>query len=124
MKRATPGPGQLGLFDRPPPPDPVKRRVREKAKRDGVLDVFAATRAALIRRATEIALKLATDTGTVTSVQVFDVMRSEGLGPMLDEVDPRWIGAVFREGNGWRRKTYISDGSHGRPVSVWERKGT
>jgi len=121
MTERKPGPGQLGLFGHPAPPDPVERRKVEHKKRDEVLDALGQTRAALIRKAGEIALRIAHRKGNVTSVEVFDELKREGLGPMLTLYDPRWIGAVFRSGNGWRKQGYSTDGSHGRPVSVWER---
>lgn len=91
----------------------------EATKRDQALDALAEHRAELIRRATAIAIELEKIHGSVTSVMVFGRMRELGID-VDDSVDPRWMGVVFRRG--WRRVGIRNDGSHKRPVAVWERK--
>jgi hypothetical protein len=57
--------------------------------------------------------------GRVTSTEVLEVMR-EHHPELLEDVDPRFMGCVFRRG--WRRIGYEDSGSHRRPVSIWVRK--
>ncbi len=101
-------------------PQPGSRRQREFQKRDKVLDYTQKIRVMLIERATAAAEFLDRTQGSVTSVQVFAKMRADGFGDRLDEVDPRFIGAVFRRG--WHRIGYKPDGSHGRPVAQWTQR--
>lgn len=90
----------------------------ERRKRDAALDLLDKRRAELIARAHQIATYFCRENGTVTSPQVIAELKKEG-APGLDEVDPRFMGAVFRAGRGWRRIGYRAAGSHARPVSVW-----
>lgn len=102
-------------------PPPGARKRREHAKRDRVLDALQQTRADLIAAADTVARRLCAQNGQVTSTEVFDELRVQGHGPKLDQVDPRFMGAVFRKGNGWNRIGFEPIGSHGRPVAVWTR---
>lgn len=92
----------------------------EKRGRDAALDALEDRRADLITTATDIAMAHAIKHGNVTSVDVFDELRKRNTD--LGGVDPRWMGAVFREGKGWRRVGWAQLGSHGRAVAVWELK--
>jgi hypothetical protein len=58
----------------------------------------------------------------VTSVEVFAEMRAQGYDTALDMVDPRWMGAVFRE-DIWTRSGFETTGSHRRPVAIWKLTG-
>lgn len=91
----------------------------EEVKRDAALDTLELSRAELIADAKVHAVRIATETGTVTSTQVLASMRASGHGDDLDRYDRRWMGAVFRRGTGWKRVGWSSTGSHCRPVAVW-----
>lgn len=94
----------------------------ELFERDRVLDCLEDVRAELIDAATVAARIICERRGSVTSVQVFRYLRECGYGRRLDAVDPRWMGAVFRSGKGWKRVGWDQTGSHGRPVAVWVRR--
>lgn len=70
-------------------------------------------------RAFELAKKIATESGTVTGARVLRAMRDESF-PGLDEIDPRFMGQVFK-GKEFEKSGYsVEEGSHGRPVTVWK----
>lgn len=93
------------------------------AERDAVLDRLQETRAELIAVAKETALRLAAEHGETCSVDVLNKMRLDPvLKDKLDEVDPRFMGAVFRAGNGWQRVRMEPKGSHACWISIWRRK--
>lgn len=96
-----------------------KKQKTEIEKRDDVLDALEVTRASLIAIAKATAWNIAKLKGDVTSSDVLSVMRAFNVMG-LNDVDARFMGAVFRRG--WKRKGYRSQGSHGRPVSVWVRR--
>ncbi len=87
--------------------------------RDIELDRLATTRAHLVSSARQIAWKIATLEGRVTSPEVIAAMRTAGYGPQMDRVDPRFMGVVFRAGNRWERLGWENKGSHARPVAIW-----
>lgn len=89
--------------------------LEELEEKEKVLNQLAESRRELISRAKEIALEICEREGTVSSPQVLAVLREEN--PF--DVDPRFMGAVFRKG--WLRVGWTTAGSHGRPVSVWKR---
>jgi hypothetical protein len=99
------------------------RRTSEVEKRDRQLTLLALTRPELIKAAKNVALDLVTEHGEVTSPDVVAYLRRLGWGPLLDSVDLRFMGVVFRKG--WRRVGWktgrASPGSHARPVAVWAR---
>ncbi len=88
-------------------------------RRDEALDLLAKYRTELVEAARAFALHLAHEHGRVTSPQVIRAMRDAGWGSRLDQVDARFMGAVFRKG--WERIGYEPGGSHARPVSIWKR---
>lgn len=92
----------------------------EAQKRDEVLDALEVTRAKSIRLARDVAAMLVKHQGVVTSADVHGFLRRNHASAIAG-LDPRFLGAVFRRG--WKRKGYRSQGSHGRPVSVWVRRG-
>lgn len=98
--------GQQSLFD----------MKAERRKRDDTLDLLEERRRNLITRAQEIAIRICRAYGTVTSPEVMLHLKEEDV-PGYGEVDPRFMGAVFRRG--WKRVGYKAIGSHARPVSVW-----
>lgn len=95
------------------------READEAAKRDAALDALAQHRASAVALARGVALGLAEKHGRVTSVEVLRELRTLGHGAILDQIDARFVGVVFREG--WERIGYEPTGSHKRPVSVWRR---
>lgn len=94
----------------------------ELEARDHALDTTINSRATLIAVAKAYALGIANANGSVTSVEVVALMRHNGWGPELDAHDRRWLGNVFRSGEGWRRMGWRNGGSHGRPIAVWARR--
>ncbi len=78
-----------------------------------------------VARARVIAQKIALDTGTVTGARVLKSLRDENF-PDLDQIDPRFMGQVFKEER-WEKAGTSSEpgshGSHGRPVTVWRLRG-
>ena len=73
----------------------------------------------LVELARITARRIAELRGTVTGPQVLKMLKnSKAEG--IDDVDPRFLGAVFR--NGWIRVGFSPEGSHRRPVSVWRLK--
>lgn len=78
--------------------------------------------AELIEAAHEVAVELSEVNGSVTSPHVLRAMRQTKHAGAVAAADRRFMGAVFRR-PGWRRVGYSSEGSHCRPVSVWQRVG-
>jgi hypothetical protein len=70
----------------------------------------------LIARASGYARTIALMQNSVTSTDVFNKLKEQGID--TSGVDPRFMGAVFRQ-RGWKRVGYSPCGSHGRAVSVW-----
>lgn len=110
----------------PPAPHPPIKLGRKARKRDEVLQAIGldSTRAELIDRATEIAVRICRKDGTVTSVKTIAAMRSD---PTLATIlaacpDTRWLGGVFLKSRGWVRLDYVGEGSKGRPIPRWTRK--
>ncbi len=97
----------------------TRAKKTEIEKRDEVLDALAVKRAYLICVAKAAAISIHARRGEVTSSDVMTSMRAVNV-PGINDVDPRWIGCVFRRG--WKRKGYRAQGSHGRPVSIWVRR--
>ena len=98
-------------------------QLSREEQRDAALSKLAQSRTELVEKSREIAIRLADQKGTVTSTEVFAVLEAELTGELLKtfkEVDPRFMGVVFR--SGWVRVGLTSSGSHARPVSVWKRK--
>jgi hypothetical protein len=91
-----------------------------RREREAVLDTLEATRRYLINIGIGVACDIAKRRGRVTSTEVLHVMRRDPeLVELMDEVDARWVGGVFRRG--WKRIGYETTGSHARPVSIWGR---
>lgn len=109
-------PVQLTLDHPPSPPPPVT----EAQARDASLDALEKWRADAIALARVTATRIDHDLGRVTSTEVEFAMREQGHGPMLDSIDPRWMGAVFRRG--WRRIGQEPTGSHKRMVAIWTKE--
>jgi len=105
--------------DQAPPPVATRRNLHtEGVKRDAALDLLKAARAELISAATKIAHLICATTGRVTSVEVLAEMEKDPrYAQRLKEVDPRWIGAVFR--SGWTQVGQEAKGSHKRKVAIW-----
>lgn len=99
--------------------DESARAQREAEARDAALDRLAESRQTLIALGRGAADAIARERGKVTSTLVFERLREQGHGRLLDGVDPRWIGVVFRAG--WAREGWEPTGSHGRPVAIWRR---
>ena len=98
----------------------IKDPKAEEQGRDRALALLAEYRGALIAIARNLALRIARANGTVTSPQVLEALKAAGYGHLLDEVDPRFMGVVFRRG--WQRVGWLekeSRASHARPVTVW-----
>ncbi len=95
----------------------------ETAARDAALDLLEEHRAPLIEIARAVAQELAIRHGRVTSPDVVQELRARGYGDMIDAVDKRFMGAVFRSGNGWERIGFENLGSHRQPISVWRKRG-
>lgn len=93
--------------------------LNEAEARDTALDNLEAYRGALCEVGRETAVELAQQRGRVTSVEVFAEMRARGYDEAMDNVDPRWMGVVFRESI-WKRRGWEQTGSHRRPVAIWE----
>lgn len=94
----------------------------ERVDRDSALDLLERTRKKIVATARQVAAELVQKHGEVTSPHVLRVMRERGHGDALDAVDARFMGAVFRHGEGWEKDGYRCDGaSHNRPVAAWKR---
>lgn len=93
-------------------------------QRDAVLDRLEQTRAELINVAKQVALQIWRRDGEVSSPQVLaEMKRNSTLASKIASVDKRFMGAVFRKGNGWRRLRFDPAGSHAQPISVWTFRG-
>jgi hypothetical protein len=90
--------------------------------RDRALDLFDQHRSFLVSVAHAIAEEIAREHGRVSSPEVLSTMKARGYEEALQQVDRRFMGAVFREGRGWRRVGFENKGSHKRPVSIWAPK--
>lgn len=93
----------------------------ERAKRDSALNLFELYRGDLLDAARAVADELAHLNGRVTAPEVLSTLRERGFSEALDKVDRRFMGAVFRQG--WKRIGWEPMGSHGRPVSIWQKAG-
>lgn len=87
--------------------------------RDEALDNLEEHRTELIAIGRKIAIQMATLHGRTCGPQVMNEMRKRNV-PGIDQVDPRFMGAIFRGGVGWKRVGYEPIGSHGGTVSIWE----
>lgn len=94
----------------------------EKTRRDEVLDQLELWRAPLITVAKIVACELEQKNGRVTSPEVIRELKLRGYEAQLEEVDKRFMGAVFRKTDNWERVGWEPIGSHARPVSVWKRR--
>lgn len=112
-----PAPEQLTLAHPPSPP----RAPTEIEQRDGIFDALERYRAKAVALGREAAEAIACENGTVTSTQVIGRLREQGHGPLLDSIDLRALGPVFRKG--WKRVGWEPAGSRGRNVAVWKREG-
>ena len=101
------------------PPMPLPKT--EAEQRDVALALLEQHRATAIRLGRRAAEFIYAERGRVTSVEVLAHLRAQGHGPMIDGLDARWMGAVFRSGSGWRRVGWEPTGSHCRPVAIWSR---
>lgn len=104
---------QLTLRLVPSVPEPLT----EEQKRDEALDLLAEARAELIRLALSVAKELCETQGSVTSSAVLKELRRQGHGPLVDSVDRRFMGVVFR--SGWEQTGWAESGSHRRKQPVW-----
>lgn len=99
-------------------------RGRKKDARDVVLEKVEGAHRGLVQLAGNIARKLAIKNGRVSSPEVWRALwdkaaHDEELRQELEKADPRWMGAVFNHYR-WHRVGWEANGSHKRPVSVWE----
>lgn len=105
--------------------DLIEEHLKQRRARDAALDTLEQTRQSLISIASGVARDICREHGQVTSSDVFRRMKTLGYEPQLRAYDKRWMGAVFRANQGWRKVGQRNDGSHSRPISVWtcERAG-
>lgn len=89
----------------------------EGGKRDAALDALACHRAHLVKLAKGIALELSRRNGCVTSAEVLQELRVRGHAAILEGVDSRFMGVVFRRG--WKQVGWSRTGSHKRNQPVW-----
>jgi hypothetical protein len=78
----------------------------------------------LVARAQGIAREIAKADKQVSSPDVWKKLweaaeHDDALKSQLSEADPRWMGVVFRHRQ-WFRVGWKANGSHKRPVSIWE----
>lgn len=106
-EKALRAPEQLDLLNRP----------TEAQKRDAALDLLEEHRSEVVELARGVARSLALQHGFVTATGVLQEMRARGYGEMLDVVDPRFMGVVFRRG--WEQTGWAQTGSHKRRQPVW-----
>ena len=111
-ERALRVPEQLDLLDRP----------TEAQKREAALDLLEEHRSEVIELARGVARSMALRDGFVTATGVLQEMRAQGYGPMLDDVDRRFMGCVFR-GKAWEQTGWAQTGSHKRRQPVWRLRG-
>lgn len=88
-------------------------------ERERNLDLFETHRANELAVARAVAHHLAIKTGRTTSPEVLTEMRRLGYGNLLEGKDLRFMGAVFRSGDVWKKLGYSDTGSHRRPVPIW-----
>ena len=106
------------------PPKPT-----EEQKRDEGIDQVSGKYLDLVAAGFPIALQICAEKGRVTSVEVGAAMEADSryatrmawVAPGKTEPERRWLGAIFRRGNGWKRIGFESTGSHARPVAIWTR---
>ncbi len=79
----------------------MKDMEAEARARDAALDLLEYRRANLITAGRFWAMELAKTRIYVTAPMVREAMERAGYD--LSGIDPRWMGAVFRAGSGWRR---------------------
>lgn len=93
-------------------------------KRDDGIDRVSSKYDDLVEAAKVVAMRIYTERGRVTSVEVVTEMESDPrYAERMRETtqERRWLGAVFRKGSGWVRIGWESKGSHARPVAIWRR---
>ena len=96
----------------------------ETEKRDEGIDKVEVKYSDLVDAAKTVAMRIYTERGRVTSVEVVSDMESDpryAKRMMETAQERRWLGAVFRKGTGWVRIGWESTGSHARPVAIWKR---
>lgn len=98
----------------------------EGAARDEALKRVERGNSQLVFIALPIARDMARKDGEVTSTALWRRLNDmaehdENLRGLLDDADPRWMGAIFNRRE-WHRKGWRPEGSHKRPVSVWIRQ--
>jgi hypothetical protein len=96
----------------------------EGAQLDLAIDKLAGAYKELVVLAQGIARKIAKADKQVSSPDVWKHLwemaeHDDGLKTKLTEADPRWMGVVFRHRQ-WYRVGWKANGSHKRPVSIWE----
>jgi len=75
----------------------------------------------LIDEAHAVAVALCEIQGQVTSTEVLKLLRHfPETERLLEEADPRFMGAVLNPSRGFREVGREKTGSHGREVRVWE----
>jgi hypothetical protein len=102
----------------------------EEQKRDEGIDQVSGKYSDLVAAGFPIALQICAEKGRVTSVEVGAAMETDPryatrmawVAPGKTEPERRWLGAIFRKGNGWKRIGFESTGSHARPVAIWTRE--
>lgn len=87
-----------------------------------ILDTLEGCRAEIIREAKSCAEEFAKKFGRVTSPEVLSFLKVQPFFQRygIDDVDPRFMGCVFRDRKKWKRIGYENSGSHHRPVSIWK----
>ena len=106
---------QLRLSHPPGPP----REPTQEEQREDILDALDRWRGKAVALGRAAAEDIAQHCGRVTSTDVLETLRVRGHGPLLDSIDPRWVGCVFRDRKKWKRDGAEATGSHGRYVTVW-----
>jgi hypothetical protein len=100
------------------PEDQARAREDQARARDEALALLLTYRGPLIEAAREIATYIAWRTGRVTSPEVLSVLMRSQWRQVVQGVDRRFMGPVFRDKR-WRRIGWEPTGSHGRPVAIW-----
>ena len=107
--------GALAFID----PHDDERQIEEERKRDAILDDHEATKPEPLRVLRLIAHAIANRNGSVSCPEALRAMRAEPDGAaMLEGLDPRFAGALFRE-RGWVKRGTDNSGSHGRTCQRW-----
>jgi hypothetical protein len=121
------------FFDDDDPPSKPKLKAgedpTEEEKRDEGIDRVSGKYSDLVAAGFPIALKICAEKGRVTSTEVKEAMEADPryatrmawVEPGGKEPERRWLGQVFRRGQGWKRVGWESTGSHARPVAIWTR---